>query len=61
MRSAGHFGTFDYWVYRTCGASYPEHDPEGNKQERPDRELTWRRPKQPDLLAGTTAATEAAR
>lgn len=53
---AGHFGTFGYWVYCTCGASYPEHDTEGNKQECPDRDLTWRHPKTPDLLADAPAA-----
>ena len=54
---AGRFGTFDYWVYCTCGASYPEHDAEGNKQECPDRDLAWRHPKTPDLLADEIAAT----
>lgn len=53
--STGHLGTFDYWINCTCGRSYPERGTDGNKQECPDRELTWRRPEAPDLLAPTLA------
>lgn len=35
----------------SCGCSYPLHDAEGNKQECPDREMTWRHPAERDLLA----------
>lgn len=55
---AGHFGSFDYWINCTCGASYPEHDAEGNKQDCPDRELVRRQPKQPDLMAAVLAAAD---
>ncbi len=47
----GHYGTFDYWIACSCGRSYPQHDAEGNEQECPDREMTWRHPQARDLLA----------
>lgn len=49
----GHLGTFDFWIYCTCGRNYPQHDAEGNEQDCPDRDLTWRHPKEPDLTAAT--------
>jgi len=53
---SGHLGTFDFWINCTCGKSYPQHDTDGNEQECPDRELAWRHPRSPDLLAPILAA-----
>ena len=47
----GHYGSLDYWINCTCGRSYPEHDMNGQKQECPDRGMTWRHPTEPDLTA----------
>ena len=49
--AGGHYGSFSYWINCGCGRSYPEYDLEGNKQECPDREMTWRHPSAPDLMA----------
>ncbi len=48
---SGHQGSFDYWIHCTCGTSYPMYGIDGNEQECPDREMAWRHPKEPDLMA----------
>lgn len=50
---------FGYFIDCACGTSYREHDTDGNRQDCPDREKTYRLPRSPDLLVTQADAGEA--